>query len=210
MKRKIAAIVLGAATALSSQTSTATAQDYWLGQIVMGGWNFCPRTTLPANGALLPISSNSALFSLLGCTYGGDCRTTFALPDLRGRIAMNNGTGPGLQPVALGQRGGRENFTPNISTLASHSHAISNTATAVANVGNGTPGEYAADEHLAANAQIYAPTGSPNKPLNANTVQVTVDSTASNAGQNQPVDIRNPYLGVQYCVVTQGIFPSRN
>src|SRR5690606_21678322 len=95
---------------LSSQ-----AQDGYIGEIRMFAGNFAPRGWAFCEGQMLPISQNTALFSLLGTTYGGDGRTTFALPDLRGRVPVQSGTGPGLSSYRLGQSGGSETITVNIS-----------------------------------------------------------------------------------------------
>ncbi|MDA7429594.1 tail fiber protein [Primorskyibacter aestuariivivens] len=210
MKLKLTSLLFAAMAALVLPADRAQAQQFWLGEIVVGGWNFCPRTTLPADGQLLPISQWSALFSLYGCTYGGDCRTTFALPDLRGRIAMHNGQGPGLAPVALGARGGRNDVTLNQLNLPSHTHAITNTVTATANVGGGGGATYTAGDHITAGASIFSDAGAPSQPLADGSVAVSVQSTAQPTGGNQSFNIANPYLGLQFCVVTQGIFPSRN
>ncbi|MEM8909888.1 MAG: tail fiber protein, partial [Bacteroidota bacterium] len=94
----------------------------FIGQIMMFGGNFAPRGWALCNGQLMPISQNQALFSLLGTTYGGDGRTTFALPDLRGRAAMHAGHGPGLTDRRLGQRSGTETNTMNTLQMPSHSH----------------------------------------------------------------------------------------
>lgn len=92
------------ASSLSIASPAAAGTDAYLGEIIMGGWNFCPRGTIKADGQLLPISQNSALFSLYGTNYGGDGRTTFAMPDLRGRTPINAGQGPGLPNRTLGSR----------------------------------------------------------------------------------------------------------
>uniref|UniRef100_UPI00261E3503 phage tail protein n=1 Tax=uncultured Roseovarius sp. TaxID=293344 RepID=UPI00261E3503 len=154
-----------AAATIGFQSAPAKAQDFWLGQIVLGGWNFCPRFTTPASGQLLAISQFSALFSLYGTQYGGDGRTTFALPDLRGRAAVNNGTGPGLSQVRIGERTGRESFTPSIPTMANHTHSIVNNTSASAYVGPGGSGTFDAGDHLAASASAYSATGAPNQAL---------------------------------------------
>ncbi|WP_284126056.1 phage tail protein [Parerythrobacter aestuarii] len=109
-----AGAALVAATALPTSTA-AQSGDRYLGEIIMVGMNFCPRGTLEADGRLLPISQNTALFSLLGTMYGGDGRTTFALPDLRGRVPVGQGRGPGLDPVRLGEKreGGAAAATEN-------------------------------------------------------------------------------------------------
>ena len=101
----------------------------FIGQIMMVGFNFPPRGWAQCNGQLLPISSHTALFSLLGTTFGGDGRTSFGLPDLRGRIAKHIGQGPGLANVTWGQRGGRENVTLTIANMPSHTHTVTNDLT---------------------------------------------------------------------------------
>ena len=94
----------------------------FIGQIEQFGGNFAPRQWAFCNGQLLEISSNTALFSILGTTYGGDGRSTFALPDLRGREAIGTGNGPGLNGKRLGEQGGLENITLNVNTMPFHSH----------------------------------------------------------------------------------------
>src|SRR3546814_13601589 len=97
----------------------------FLGQIMMVGFNFAPRGWALCQGQLLPISQNSALFALLGTTYGGDGRTTFALPDLRGRCAIGMGQGPGLSAYQQGQMAGQENVTLIQTQIPTHTHYIS-------------------------------------------------------------------------------------
>ncbi len=104
-KSTLAAATIAAALATTAPSAQAGPDEY-LGEIITVAFTFCPRGTLEADGRLLPISSNSALFSLLGTTYGGDGRTTFALPDLRGRTVIGAGEGPGLDPRRLGERSG--------------------------------------------------------------------------------------------------------
>ena len=92
------------ASSLSIASPATAGTDAYLGEIIMGGWNFCPRGTIKADGQLLPISQNTALFSLYGTNYGGDGRTTFGVPDLRGRAPVHAGSGPGLPNRPLGSR----------------------------------------------------------------------------------------------------------
>lgn len=106
-KSMLAATLIGGALAVAAPTAEAGPEEY-MGEIITVGFNFCPRGTLEADGRLLPISQNQALFSLLGTIYGGDGRTTFALPDLRGRTMVGSGGGPGLTPRRMGERGGVE------------------------------------------------------------------------------------------------------
>ena len=96
----------------------------FLGQIQMFGFNFAPRGWSTCNGQILPIAQNTALFALLGTTFGGDGRTTFSLPDLRGRDAVHVGTGPGLPTVRWGQRGGTHTYNIAIANLPAHNHTV--------------------------------------------------------------------------------------
>ena len=96
--------------------------DPYIGQIIMFGGNFAIRNYALCNGQLLAISSNTALFSILGTIYGGDGRTTFALPDLRGRVATHFGQGPGLSNYNIGQRSGQERVTLNTTEIPAHNH----------------------------------------------------------------------------------------
>jgi microcystin-dependent protein len=102
-----------------SFTNTVNAQEAFIGEVKMFAGTFAPRGWAFCDGQLLPISQNTALFSLIGTTYGGDGRTTFNLPDLRGRVPIHAGTGPGLTPRSLGQRGGREQITVVKASLPS-------------------------------------------------------------------------------------------
>jgi microcystin-dependent protein len=103
LKLTLAAMAAAIATSLSA-TPAAIAQEPFLGEVRLFGYNFCPRGWLEAEGQLLPISQYSALFSLYGTMYGGDGRSSFGLPDLRGRVPMGQGNGPGLPVAQLGQR----------------------------------------------------------------------------------------------------------
>ena len=163
--------------------------DPFLGQIILFAGNFAPRGWALCDGQLLAIASNTALFSILGTTYGGDGRTTFALPDLRGRIPIHEGHGPGLSNYALGQKGGAENVTLTVAQLPNHNHSL-------AMNGEGASTKQAG--YLAA-GEIYGETADKSAPAN----------TISNAGGNQPVSNIQPYLAVNYIIALQGIFPSR-
>ena len=100
----------------------ASASEPFIGEIMMFGFNFAPRGWALCDGQLLPIPQNTALFSLLGTTYGGDGRTTFGLPDMRGRVAIHKGTGPGLTSRSMGQKGGTERIS--LSQMPSHTHSV--------------------------------------------------------------------------------------
>ncbi|WP_452597749.1 phage tail protein [Pontimicrobium sp. MEBiC01747] len=172
--------------------------DPFIGEIIMFGGNFAPRGWALCNGQLLAISSNSALFSILGTTYGGDGRTTFALPDLRGRSPIHAGTGPGLSPMKLGQRGGAEYHTLNILEMPSHNHVAAMSVSKAA-ADDDTP---SAGVSIGA-SEIFVE-GAADQPLASGSVAV------GNNGGNQSFYIRNPFEVVNYIIALQGTYPSRN
>lgn len=177
----------------------------FIGQICLFPYNFAPRGWAFCNGQILSISQYTALFSLLGTTYGGNGQTTFALPDLRGRVPVSSGQGPGLSNYDLGQVGGSEGVTLNVNQLPSHNHMLMGSGNAATvnslngNVlasSNGTTGD-----EQAVGVNTYTTAGSP----------ATADpSSISQTGGNQPAPIVQPYLAMNYCIALEGIFPSRN
>ncbi|REE80357.1 microcystin-dependent protein [Lutibacter oceani] len=183
-----------------------------MGTIQIFAGNFPPRGWAFCDGQLLAISGNSALFSILGTTYGGDGRTTFALPDLRGRELIGPRRGPGLSDFRLGQRSGTETNTLNNTQLPSHTHIaqgttkVSNTEGTTNNPDGKvlTVGKAVVDRTTSYNANIYGDTANTN--MATNNVAVTV----SNTGGNLPINNRSPYLAVNYIIAMVGIFPSRN
>lgn len=179
----------------------------FLAQIIMFGGNFAPRGWAYCNGQLLPISQNSALFSLLGTTYGGDGRTNFALPDLRGRVAVNSGggsAGPGLSPRPLGSRSGAERVTMTTTQMPSHNHAVpSPSLLATANPANSSD----PTGNALSMAPAYNNADAPTVALNAASVGAT---TTDNQGGNQSQDNMPPYLAVNFIIALQGTFPSRS
>jgi microcystin-dependent protein len=173
--------------------------DPFLGEIRMFGFNFAPRGWAFCAGQLLPISQNSALFSLLGTIYGGDGRTTFALPDLRGRVPTNFGTGPGLSPYTIGQRTGAETHTMTVAEMPAHGH----TGAIKASSGASEEASPQANGAIGAGQLIYNEEA-PNVTLNSNSLQT------SNTGGNLAFNIRQPTLAINFCIALQGIFPSRS
>jgi microcystin-dependent protein len=143
----------------------------------------------------MSISQNTALFSLLGTMYGGDGRTTFGLPDLRGRSIVGVGQGPGLSNISQGEMSGIEVITLTVNNMPAHNHGVS-----VA-VNTATGEESSSTSYLSSHAGAFSEAPS------ANAVLAGVNQT--NVGGNQPVNIRNPYLGINVCIALQGIFPSR-
>jgi len=172
--------------------------DPFIGQIMMFAGNFAPRGWATCDGQLLQISSNQALFSLLGTAYGGDGRTTFALPDLRGRFPMHCGHAPGLTARALGQKGGAEQTTLNANQMPSHTHAIHGTS----DLGD----EKSPKDNLPARV-----TGSIVEPYKTGGTEVPMAATMIQpAGGGQPIDRMPPFECVQFIIALQGIFPSRS
>lgn len=165
----------------------------FLGEIKLLPYNFAPRGWAFCQGQILPIAQNTALFSLLGTTYGGNGQTTFALPDLRGRVPLSSGQGPGLALHDLGEVGGTENVTLTAGQMPAHNHAL--------NVSN-------------ANATASRPGG--NRPsaggsyTNASDGNQFAGNAVSTSGSSQPHANMQPYLSLNYCIALEGIFPSRN
>ena len=172
----------------------------FIGEIRLFGGNFAPRGFLFCDGALLPIAQNTALFSILGTTYGGDGRTTFGLPDLRGRTPIGPGSGPGLTNRRLGEKLGQETVAlTSISQLASHSHPMVATTDSSTSMMPG--GNLASSPPGLLGTRIYAD-GPQNTTMNAAAVGSTGSSLAHNNMQ--------PFLALNYIIAIQGVFPSRN
>ena len=177
----------------------------FVGQVIAVGFNFAPVGWALCQGQLLPISQNTALFSLLGTTYGGNGTTTFALPDLRGRIANAFGQGPGLQLYNLGQTGGEESHTLVLGemTAGGHTHAVNAT-------NNGqTGGTNVPSAAVTLGAGYSSETGSPAVNIYSSAAPTIAMGSLGQAG-GQPHENRMPFLAMNYCIALQGIFPSRN
>lgn len=176
-----------------------------IGEIRMFAGTFAPRTWAFCSGQLISISTNTALFSILGTTYGGNGQTTFALPDFRGRTAVGTGTGPGLSDIQLGQTGGTPTVTLLTTNMPAHNHTVGGSLTMGSKNGAGNSisptGNYPAQ---VAGSNLYSTTQDAQMaPLNGTlTVGVT--------GGSQPFGIMPPYLGMNYIICLFGIFPSRD
>lgn len=179
-----------------------------LAEIRLFGGNFAPRNWAFCQGQILPIAQNQSLYSLLGTTYGGDGRTSFALPDLRGRTAIHPGEGPGLTNRSLGEKLGSPDYVLNASQLAAHSHTAEST----------TFFQLGIDEK----DNSSSPSGThPSKTTNAgnkiyrddhNTTMATqtVALNAKAGGANQSVNNAQPCIGMNYIICINGLFPSRS
>ena len=164
----------------------------FLAEIRIFGFNFPPRGWAACDGQLLPISQNSALFSLLGTTYGGDGRTTFALPDLRSRAPMHVGSSGGVTH-SIGQRGGEETVTLSMAEMPAHTHAVS--------VSADEPNRSTGTNSVLAAAEIWA---------QPSTLVSMEDGSLTSVGNGQAHQNMQPYTTLNCCIALQGIFPSRN
>ena len=172
-----------------------------IGEIRIFAGNFAPRSWAFCEGQLLAIAQNQALFSILGTTYGGDGRTTFGLPDMRGRVAIGPGSGPGLSTRRLGEKGGVQEVTLNTTQIPSHNHPG---ALQVGAEGKGvTAVDTAAGNYLGNATGTYRTA--------AGTAGSSINGVSTgNSGGNQSHTNMQPYLSVYYIIALQGLYPSRN
>jgi microcystin-dependent protein len=171
--------------------------DPFVAEIRIFPFNFAPKGWAFCDGQILPLSQNTALFSLLGTTYGGDGRSNFALPNMQGNAPMHPGQGPGLSLHDLGETGGSETVSLLESEIPSHSHGL---AASVRDGGVRSPG----GQNLANGSGInmYAPAA------NAPTVNL-LDTVIAPAGGDQPHNNLMPYLTLSFCIALQGVYPPR-
>jgi microcystin-dependent protein len=163
--------------------------------IIIVPYNFAPRGWAFCNGQILPIAQNTALFSLIGTTFGGNGQTTFALPDLRGRFPNSSGQGPGLSNYDLGQVSGTESVTLTVNQMPAHGHAVAPPGS------TNSPTASKPTNNVPAAGNFY----------DAGPGAVTMFNYQTGlAGGNQPTGIMNPYLTLNFCIALEGIFPSRN
>jgi microcystin-dependent protein len=168
------------------------AAEPFLSELKIFAFGFAPKGWAQCNGQLLPINQNQALFALLGTTYGGDGRVTFALPELRGRVPMHVGDG-----FSLGQRGGEEFHTLNINELPTHTHSV--------RASDNGPTVAPPTNNFWASNTGFTPYGSI-----ADAGTAMSPQSIGNIGGSQPHENRSPYLTLNYCIALQGIFPSPN
>ena len=173
--------------------------DPFVGQIQLFAFNFAPVGWALCAGQLLPISQNTALFSLLGTYYGGDGRSNFALPNLQGSIALSMGEGPGLSQYALGEVGGETQVTLLTSEIPAHTHTLP-VSSADGKINTPSSADFlgAVGGGLSKKAAAYATTPNGNM------------ATQGTAGSSQAHNNMAPYLTLNYCIALQGIFPPRS
>jgi len=175
----------------------------YLGEIRMAGFNFAPLGWALCNGQLLSIAQNAALFNLLGTTYGGDGQSTFALPDLQGRIPINQGQGPGLSNYVIGQADGSETVALTAGQLPQHTHSLQASG-AAASLARPTANYLARSSFPSfpsAGVPIYTPAPA-GAPMNDGAIAVS--------GASQPHNNMMPFVCVSFIIALQGIFPSQN
>ena len=192
--------------------------QYYIGTIASFGFNFVPEGWAQCNGQLLSIAEYDTLFSLIGTTYGGDGQTTFAVPDLRGRTILNQGNGPGLSNIVIGQKGGVELTMMTISTMPSHAHGqtsiIAKTKLNVTTTGGGTNEPGAGEFSLGATGSFpsifsdSATIGTTDFVGGIQVVNPTINTAP--AGNSQAIGILNPFLTVNFCISLYGIYPSQS
>lgn len=196
MKRLFRLLLIGITGCLATGFTPATVADTpFVGEIRWVGFNFAPRGWAFCDGQLLPISQNDALFSLLGTIYGGDGRTTFGLPDLRGRAPVHMGSGPGLTPRNIGAKGGQEIVTLQSTELPAHTHTLKASSESASY--NTAAGAILASKRR---TRIYSP-GSPTADMDSNIL--------SNVGGNQAHNNMPPYKTLNCIIALTGIYPSR-
>jgi microcystin-dependent protein len=173
----------------------------YIGEIIMFAGNFAPRGWAFCNGQILSIAQNTALFSILGTTYGGNGQTTFALPNLQGRVPMHWGAGPGLTPRDLGETSGTETVTLISSQMPAHNHIVN--ANTAAGTGTEPTNSFIAGVADANSGGLF--------PAFESTANTTLNPMAVGvAGGSQPHANMQPYQCVSFIIALQGVFPSRN
>jgi microcystin-dependent protein len=168
--------------------------DPFVGQLLLAGFNFAPKGWALCQGQIMPLSQNTALFSLLGTIYGGDGKSTFGLPDMRARVGMGQGNGVGLTSRVMGELGGSPSVTLLLSELPKHQHAAN---AASVNGNQATPINFATGE----SPNIYAG-GAPNAGMSASAIGLN--------GGNQPHNNMMPYQTLNWCIALQGVYPQRS
>jgi microcystin-dependent protein len=172
-----------------------------IAEIRMFAGNFNPRGWMYCDGSIQSIAQNTALFSLLGTTYGGNGQTTFALPDLRGRVPVGTGQGPGLPSITLGEMAGTPNHTLSIGELPAHNHTA--TMPAATTSTTATPSSSLATGPATQGAATWKNFGNP-------VANLAAPPVISVTGGSQPHNNMQPYLGMNYIICVEGIYPSRN
>lgn len=230
IKGLLAVCTMAAASAFptDAKASCGPGDSVYIGSVCITATEFCPHGYEPMSGQLITIASNSALFSLLGCKWGGDCRTTFAIPDMRGRMAMGAGQGPGLTDRTLGQQGGTETHALTKSELATHDHTATFTPAgspsiefnAYDGLGKSVTPDATNNYLQTVGANAFAPstdtliygdgTGTEVPLGGVDFVGTSGVVTVGPTGDGRPFSIINPMTVLKFCMASEGIYPPRN
>ncbi len=186
---------IGILLAVLSSKEAKAGPDPFIGEIVWVGYTFCPRGWAAADGQLLSINQYQSLYSLLGSQFGGDGRTTFALPDLRGRVAIHAGQSPGMSKYQVGNKAGQETVTLTTSQMPTHNHTINASAGAT-------------DKDPTGNIPGTGKQKNYDTPRAASTT--LADKAVGSTGVSEAHENRPPFLTLRACIALQGIYPSRN
>lgn len=180
--------------------------DPFIAQVTMFGGNFAPRAWAFCAGQLLPLAQNTALFSLIGTIYGGDGRTTMALPDLRGRAPIQHGTGPGLPTYRIGERGGNETTVMSTIHMPNHTHTMTTTINVVDdNANSGEPAGRVFANAVGGGVKPYSTDAA-----DENMAAGALTTTLTNTGSGTAYTNMQPFQTANYIIALQGVFPSRN
>ena len=185
----------------------------YIGEIRIFPYNYAPRGWAYCAGQIMNVIDNSSLFSVIGGTYGGNWSTTFALPDLRGRIPVGAGNGPGLTTRILGEAAGTEINHLNTSNLPSHNHGVTvNTNEIKATVFSDKADLDSPTNNYfgATDSKIYVDGGREKNYMAADSIKQTLVMTINPTGSNVAVNNMQPYLAINYCIALDGIYPSRS
>lgn len=205
MKKQITILCFILASFFGVTENNAQSANPMIGEVAIFAGNFAPRGWAFCDGQLLPIAQHTALFSILGTTYGGDGRTTFGLPDLRGRAAMHPGGGPGLTSRRLGEKVGVESVTLTPNQMPSHTHTVTTSAQVALSNEVGTS-DSSDGQHIANHLGGFNEDATPDAELGGVTNPTTINSAGGSGAHNN----MQPSQTVNYIIALQGIYPSRS
>ena len=199
MRKIILAAGASVAASVLAPSMASAGENPFIAEIRAVGQNWCPRNWAPLNGQILPISGNDALFSLIGCQYGGDCRTSFALPDMRGRVLLGYGQSPGQPMYPIGARGGSQTHTLTTTQMPTHGHNIQ---ASLGDPERNSPAGSGIPTIPNPNQEIYTTAAPGTATMHGGVI--------GNNGGSQPFSLMQPYTAINYCIALYGVYPSRN
>lgn len=213
MKKMIVAVIISLfiGTAFAQETTETKGDSDYIGEIILFAGTFAPRDFMDCAGQSLSISEYTALYSIIGTTYGGDGYTYFNLPDLRGRAPIGYGDGPMTSNKMMGQQGGYETVTLNATNMPLHSHSgsVSSTGTVMCDSGTANDDSPSGNSPSRAEIDVYS-TNAATTPMSGGTVQTSGTFTTDTAGAGLAHENMQPYLTIRYCICVNGLYPPRN